>query len=636
MCGFAGIYSGSINNSLLNKDLLSLMGDRIAHRGPDDSGVWMNESLDVGFVHRRLSILDLSSNGHQPMHSKSGRYTIAFNGEIYNHLELREELTGVNWISSSDTETLLAAFDSYGINKALRKSRGMFAFTLWDNENRQLILGRDRFGEKPLYYGWQNNVFLFGSELKSLRVHPSFINEIDTHSLSNFIQTGFVTKSKSIYKNMAKLEPGSILVLDTKTNKISIDKFWNLENVILSGVSSPFKGTPDEAATYFEKLLNDVLKEQMLSDVPLGAFLSGGVDSSAIVSLMQKQSNSKIKTFTIGFDDKNYNEAEFAHQVAAHIGTDHTELYLTAEDALNTIPLLPEIYDEPFADTSQIPTYLVAKLARQKVTVALSGDAGDELFCGYNRYMIAGKYWKMINQTPRFLREITRQVATSIKPSFYDAFLSCFSDRTNIGNLVYKGTNLLISKDIEELYVKLLKQDVEADICLNKTYPLLFDLPMPLRQLPLIERLMGYDLLNYLVDDILVKVDRAAMAVSLETRVPFLDHRIVEFAWSLPLSYKNKKGVSKKVLRDVLYRNIPKSLIERPKAGFGIPIDEWLRGPLKDWASDLLNEQELNEISFFNVSVIHRVWTEHQNYKKNHGKILWNILMFMAWYKNQK
>jgi asparagine synthase (glutamine-hydrolysing) len=635
MCGFAGIFASNLGQRLITQNILENMGSKILHRGPDDGGCWINETNELGLVHRRLSILDLSPNGHQPMHSNSGIYTIAFNGEIYNHLELRNQLKNINWRGTSDTETLLEAFDNWGVEKTLSLSRGMFAFALWNKKTKELILARDRFGEKPLYYGWCNNTFLFGSELKSLKTHPSFINEVDSQSLSNFIYTGFITQSKSIYKNISKLDPGSILTLNSSNNSCKISKYWDSESLIMSSTSNIFKGTEIEASQLLEDLLVNVLSEQMMADVPLGAFLSGGVDSSLIVALMQRQSSSKIKTFTIGFDDKKYNEAIYAKDVANYLKTDHTEVYLSSKDALETVPLLPELYDEPFADSSQIPTYLVSKVTKEKVTVSLSGDAGDELFCGYNRYIAAEKYWSAISKTPNLLRKSLYKILTNINPIVYDKLLGSLTNNKQIGNLIHKGSEILISADIEDLYSKLISQNNLTDNIMKSELKLSINHSSKFDKLSVVERMMAYDLINYLPDDILVKVDRAAMHTSLETRVPFLDHRVVNFAWSLPIDYKYKNGTSKKILRNILYKHVPKNLIERPKMGFGVPLDYWLRNALKDWGENLLMNKNIDHDAFFNTKALNKLWLEHQKGKKNNGKKLWNILMFLAWYEYQ-
>jgi asparagine synthase (glutamine-hydrolysing) len=652
MCGIAGIFSGvaDTNQNQLRHNATQ-MADAILHRGPDDGDVWIDDASKLALAHRRLSIVDLSAAGHQPMHSACGDYVFVFNGEIYNHLALRKELEvlGVvqSWRGHSDTETVLAGISYWGVKATIQKCIGMFAFALWDKKNRTLTLGRDRLGEKPLYYGWQGdaNVFLFGSELKALKAHPAFNATINRNALALFMRHSYIPAPYSIWQNIYKLQPGCLLTLSNHQKEPVIDSYWSGKQVVENSLNSPFTGTPEQAVSKLEAILHDAISQQMLADVPLGAFLSGGVDSSTIVALMQAQSNQPVRTFSIGFNEAQYNEAEHAKAVAKHLGTQHTELYVTADDALNVIPNLPFLYDEPFSDCSQIPTFLLAKMARQHVTVALSGDAGDELFCGYNRYLIASKIWNKLSHLPVGLRRVISNGLTSISPNTWDCIASplmgILPERfslKNFGDKLYKGAGVLSSQTSTDVYLNLVSHWHDpARLVLNSTEPktVLTTPDIQPKTVTDVERMMALDMLTYLPDDILTKVDRAAMGVSLETRVPFLDHRVVEFAWQLPLEYKFRSGVGKWTLRQVLYRHVPKDLIERPKMGFGVPIDDWLRGPLRDWAESLLDENRLKSEGFFNVEMVRQKWDEHLSKKRNWQYHLWDVLMFQAWLQEQ-
>jgi asparagine synthase (glutamine-hydrolysing) len=655
MCGFTGYLSASIPPNVLG--LLQHMGDTLAHRGPDDSGIWHDNQAGIGLVHRRLSIIDLSPAGHQPMLSGSGRYVFAFNGEIYNHLCLREELDkstsspslskgGINWRGHSDTETLLAGFDAWGIEATVKKAIGMFAFAVWDKQTRQLTLGRDRLGEKPLYYGWQGQgeqeVFLFGSELKALRMHPCFENSINRGALSLQLRHNYIPAPYSIYNGIAKLRQGCLLTVSLPQREVKEQIYWSALQVAESGVAQPFSGTAGQAVDKLETLLKSAVQQQMMADVPLGAFLSGGVDSSLVVALMQAHSAQPVKTFTIGFNENGYNEAGYAKAVAKHLGTDHTELYVTAEQAMAVIPRLPTLYDEPFSDSSQIPTFLVSQLAKQHVSVSLSGDAGDELFCGYNRYVMTAQLWQKIALLPISLRRLAAKGLLAVSPDNWNSFtrllpLAKSSRSINIGDKLHKGATVLTSNDNNELYAHFITHwpDSESLVIGGLLLPTLATELPGLTGLSAIERMMALDCMTYLPDDILVKVDRAAMGVSLETRVPFLDHRVVEFAWQLPQSLKLREGQSKWALRQVLYRHVPMALIERPKMGFGVPIDDWLRGPLRDWAEMLLDETRLRNEGFFHPAPIRQKWHEHLSGQRNWQYHLWDILMFQAWLEDQ-
>lgn len=647
MCGLTGYLGHGIWSSAEHgPNTLGRMADAIITRGPDDFGYWSDESAGIGLAHRRLSIVDLSPAGHQPMQSASGRYTIAFNGEIYNHLELRTELeqcgSSYYWRGHSDTETLLAGFDTWGVVATIERCVGMFAFALWDRDAKTLTLARDRLGEKPLYYGWQgtgeNAVFVFGSELKALKAHPEFLSLVNRDSLCLLLRHNYIPAPYSIYQGIHKLLPGTVLTVSLSKREPVISNYWSLADTATTArTKQSYRNCPLQAVDDLESLLKTVIRQQMVADVPLGAFLSGGIDSSAVVALMQSQSAKAVKTFTIGFDEEGYNEAEHAKAVAQHLGTDHTEMYVSPQQAMAVIPMLPTLYDEPFSDSSQIPTFLVSQLARQHVTVSLSGDAGDELFCGYNRYLVASAMWKKLSALPLSLRKLIAQSITALSPKTWNrlgATLPSTFAGMNFGDRLHKGASVLGSTSVDALYMGLVSHWSDpAAIVLGGSEPatMLTGHAPHLTGFSSVERMMALDMLTYLPDDILAKVDRAAMGVSLETRVPFLDHRIVEFAWGLPFDVKLKDGVSKWALRQVLYRHVPQSLIDRPKMGFGIPLDRWLRGPLRDWAESLLDERRLLQEGYFRPALVRKKWEEHLSGQRNWAYHLWDVLMFQAW-----
>lgn len=641
MCGITGLLS----YQTVSPDHLSNMVNAMPHRGPDDFGTWYDNNTGISLVHRRLAIVDLSPAGHQPMHSAHEHYVIAFNGEIYNHNKLRTELEKVNlaprWRGHSDTETLLAAFEAWGIEATLQRCIGMFAIALWNKKTRTLALIRDRLGEKPLYYGWQGDTFLFGSELKALKAHPAFRTAIDRDALCLYMRHHYIPAPYSIYQGIHKLLPGTWLQVSLTQREPNIKTYWSGTDISRQGKQNPFTGSPDDAVNALENLLKDAIGQQMMADVPLGTFLSGGIDSSTVVALMQAQSTQPIKTFSIGFYEKLYNEAAHAKTVAQHLGTDHTALYVTPDECMQVIPSLPTLYDEPFSDSSQIPTFLVSKLARKHVTVSLSGDAGDELFAGYNRYQLTANTWGKLSRIPRPLRQWVAKAITSVSPSSWNSiattlkyFIPAFGQWANMGEKLHKGAGVMTSHSAADLYLGMVSGwQNPAEVIIGGTEPPTFltrHLP-DLSHLNTIERMMVLDLLTYLPDDILCKVDRAAMGVSLESRVPFLDHRVVELAWQLPLEYKLREGQTKWVLRQVLYRHVPKELIERPKMGFGVPIDSWLRGSLRDWAEDLLNESRLRQDGYFNPTPIRQKWKEHLSGQRNWQHHLWDVLIFNQW-----
>lgn len=647
MCGISGYLSISpgLPRASEGEAVLHRMGQAIAHRGPDDSGVWIDADSGVGLVQRRLSIIDLSPAGHQPMRSASGRYVAVFNGEIYNYADLRRDLERQRgaqaWRGHSDTEVLLAGFDAWGVVPTLERCIGMFAFALWDRATRTLTLGRDRLGEKPLYYGWQGNTLLFGSELKALKAHPAFRAGVNRDAVALLMRHNYIPAPHSIYEGIAKLPPGCLLTVSAHRRDATPQPYWSAWQAVAASKAQPFAGSAAEAVTALEALLMSAVRQQMVADVPLGAFLSGGIDSSTVVALMQAQSGRPVRTFSIGFEEDQYNEAQHAMAVARHLGTDHTEMYVSAQDALDVIPLLPAMYDEPFADSSQVPTHLVSRIARQHVTVSLSGDAGDELFCGYNRYVLGDRLWRRLSRLPVALRRGVAAVLRSASPKTLNALIRPVQGLlpvrhrlTNWGDKIHKGAEVLAYPTSAELYHRLVSHwNDPSALVLGASEPAtaLTDPSGRPGGLSDVEQMMAADLVSYLPDDILCKVDRAAMSVSLETRVPFLDHRVVEFAWRLPQTYKLRDGVSKWVLRQVLHKHVPPALIDRPKMGFGVPIDHWLRGPLKEWAATLLDESRLRREGYFDPRPIRQYWDEHQSGRRNWQYHLWDVLTFQAW-----
>ncbi len=652
LCGITGLfYLNGMDQDFL-REVTTRMAETLHHRGPDASGVWVDSNAGIALGHRRLSILDTSPEGHQPMVSACGRYVIAFNGEVYNFRTLRSELESKGqapqFRGHSDTEVMLAAISAWGLRRALAEFVGMFAFALWDRQERCLHLVRDRVGIKPLYYGWAGRAFVFGSELKAVKAHPDFAGEINRDALALYFRDNCIPSPYSIYDCVFKLQAGHFLTIreamawESQTAPLKSEAYWSASEIWTRGAGNQWKGTEDEAADALESLLRDAIELRMISDVPLGAFLSGGIDSSTVVALMQSVSSRPVKTFTIGFHDDFYNEARHAKRVARHLGTDHRELYITDDDAREVIPSIPQMYDEPFADSSQIPTFLLSKLARQEVTVALSGDGGDELFSGYSKYYSAVKFWqfqkwlpplaksmlvRVVRKTPDYVLDAVgfplNPIISSMgfRPGIIGDRLHRFADRMSGDSFMsfYQAfTSLLIAPTEHVLGSK------EAQIATFSSLNL--DAKLDSYQL------MSYvDFVSYLPDDILVKVDRASMAVGLEARVPVLDHRVVEFAAGIPSGSKWRDGKGKWLLRQVLKRYVPETLTDRPKTGFQVPVESWLRGPLRNWAEDLLDKKKMASQGYLAEQRVQDKWAEHLSGSRNWSSYLWAVLMFQSW-----
>lgn len=648
MCGLTGFWDPSARFEKANAiELLSTMAESIKSRGPDGQGEWYDQSTGLGLAHRRLAIVDLSSAGHQPMHSYSERSVIAYNGEIYNSNDIRRELksVGIRFHGNSDTEVLLEGCEYWGVEVMIKKCIGMFAFAFWDRKLRRLTLVRDRLGVKPLYWGKCNGIWFFSSQPKSIIANPNFDVNVNRNVMARFVQHAYIASPDSIYQNLEQLRPGHLVHIEANGD-ISVNRYWNLPAIATAKVKKGTTATYSQLVDELETLLSDSVERRMVSDVPLGAFLSGGIDSSVIAALMQANSNQKIRTFSIGFHEQGFNEAKYAAEVARYIGTDHTEMYVSHQQVLDLVPRIAESYDEPFGDSSQLPTQMLCALTKNEVTVALSGDGGDELFAGYNRYLVSERLRNGYENWPRSFRKCSARILRSTKPSTWDKIgriIPSSRRPSMLGDKLHKLASVIDLDDFEHVYPALLQYWQQG----SGTDQIPFDSPIVqganLVDMPIgwsegyeavldpLMRMQLMDMLSYLPDDILTKVDRASMDVGLEVRVPILDHRIVEFSWRLPHSAKLVNGKGKRILRDVLNRYVPSHLIERPKMGFGVPLDIWLRGPLRDWAEDLLDPANLREDNMFEVELIRRRWAEHLSGKRNWQSSLWNILMAQTW-----
>lgn len=635
IAGFLGVVAGGTPDAAV-----ALMTDAIAHRGPDADGAWCDPDAGIALGHRRLSIIDLSPLGAQPMASASGRYVIAFNGEAYNYAPIRAELDalGYHFKGHSDTEVLLAGFDRWGIEASIPRFAGMFAMAIWDRQERSLWLVRDRLGEKPLFYGKVGQTWLFGSELKALRAFPGFQASVDLQSVSQFLRHGYIQAPRSIYAGIGKVRPGTMVEIRTGHEPREV-VYWSAANAARAGLADPMVGSADEIATALDAALRPVVKDEMMADVPLGAFLSGGIDSSLIVALMQAQSSRPVRTFTIGFDDPKFNEAGFAKEVATHLGTDHTELMVRGDDALEFVTRLPELYDEPMADSSQLPTLLVSRMTRKHVTVALSGDGGDELFGGYSWHRGRGTADRLAGMAPLPIRRMAGSLLRQIPDPAPDMLVRMITDGSRaIGDrpanaLTRLGAMLATTSEQSKYLSALAQSERPADLLRPELRaqagsgklggPWLGD------DLPFLSRML-FDAISYMPDDILVKVDRAAMAFSLETRAPLLDHRIFEFAWRVPYASKVADGAGKQPLRNLLFRYVPRNLVERPKRGFAVPLASWLRGPLRPWAEELLSVESIAAVGVLDATRVRRLWSQHVDGLANHGDRLWSVLSLVA------
>jgi asparagine synthase (glutamine-hydrolysing) len=631
MCGLTG-FLGTPQSADALRSTVRAMSDAIVHRGPDDSGDFLDERHGLAFGFRRLAIVDLSEAGHQPMTSAKGRYVMVFNGEVYNYEDIRRELRDAGrapqFRGHSDTEVMLAAIEAWGLEASVKRFVGMFGFALWDRTERVLHLVRDRMGVKPMYYGFAGPTFLFGSELKALRRHPHFDTTIDRDAVAAYLRYLYVPAPLSIYAGIRKQMPGTIVTLRAGSRDVTTRTYWSAAEAADHGTAHRFTGTEAEACDALDTLLRDAVALRMMADVPLGVFLSGGVDSSLVTALMQAQASQPVKTFTIGFAEGAYNEAEFASAIARHLGTAHTELYVTPADAMNVIPSLPSMYDEPFADSSQIPTYLVSKMARQHVTVSLSGEGGDEVFGGYRRYFEGQRLLRTFGRVPAPLRRLLGRGLSAVPPAAWAPLFRLLPKRMRepqAGAQMQKLGRVLAARELSDLYSELMGH-------WRNVVPSTSDTALPPSHLAdPIERMMYLDQVSYLPDDILAKVDRASMAASLEAREPLLDHRIIEFAWTLPLSMKVRGRQGKYILRRILDRYVPRELIDRPKMGFKVPIQSWMTGPLRGWAEELLSERKLAEHGLLDVGQVRKVWSDTLAGRTHQPDHLWAVLMLQAW-----
>ncbi len=648
MCGITGFIENAVHlGEAPLRDRVRRMAETLRHRGPDGSGEWVDPQAGIALGHRRLAIIDLTPAGAQPMRSACGRFVMTYNGEVYNFRELRLELEsmGHEFRGQSDTEVVLAAFAAWGIESALRRLNGMFALALWDKQTRTLTLARDRVGKKPLYYGWGGQTFLFGSELKALRSHPSFVPELDLDALGLFLQYSWIPAPYCIYKHLYKLLPGTYLTIapQSQPGDAAPKAYWSAHDVVSSGERAPLVRSIDEAADILHASLTQAVTRRMVADVPLGALLSGGVDSSLVVALMQGASHQPVKTFTVGFTEASFNEADHAQAVARHLGTDHTELYVTPEDGLRVIPDLPAIYDEPFADPSQVPTCLISALTRQHVTVALSGDGGDELFAGYKRYRSSATYGRVLRWFPQLVKE----GAAALLRTFDSARWALADAQVGLDHAqrvepaqpgsfenLERIANRMVAKDPQDLLARHHARCRTPRKFVPAAAPLSTLLTDPSRRPSFSDPVIGMrflDFSEYLPDGVLVKVDRASMATGLEVRCPFLDSQVVELAWRLPKTMLMDRSGGKRILREVLSQYVPRQLFERPKTGFGAPVGDWLRGPLREWAEDLLDEKHLHDQGLFHAQAVRLTWQQHVTGFRNQADLLWSLLMFQAW-----
>ena len=642
MCGIATLFEFETQSSASDLErAVSRMTDTMVHRGPDGSGIWVDADTGIALGHRRLAIVDLSPTGHQPMTSVCDRFVISYNGEIYNAIELRDDLEakGARFRGHSDTEVLLEGCAHWGVRATAEKLIGMFAFCLWDRRDRTLWLVRDRVGIKPLYWTMPSkNKLIAASELRALRAHPDCPKGLDPNAIATFLQHNYIPDELCIYQGVNKLLPGHILRIGDRHREPQLESYWTMEAVVSNGRSTPFDGTDEEALDVLESMLSDAVERRMISHVPLGAFLSGGIDSSIVVALMQANSTRPIRTFSIGFEEEGYNEATHAMEVATHLHTDHTELYVSPSEAQAVIPKLPSLYDEPFSDSSQIPTYLVSAMTRDHVTVALSGDGGDELFAGYNRYFDARKFDKLKSLLPGPMGAVASHCLRAVPASVWDTL---FGKRTSLGSPSTMGDRIgklanVLHMDRDQFYEHIMSHWVEADEIVPKgnAASTVFQSSELKTRIPnFTQRMQFIDSVTYLPGDILTKVDRASMGVSLEARVPLLDHRVVEFAWRLPNRLKIRNGDGKWLLRQLLYKHVPSHLVDRPKMGFGVPIDAWLRGPLKEWAEDMLSPDRLKRTGLVRSQPVQEKWHEHIAGKQNWHYLLWDILMLECWHE---
>jgi asparagine synthase (glutamine-hydrolysing) len=639
MCGIAGFIADPKHRQSVDQieKIARAMDLSLQHRGPDDHDVWLDRDAGAALVHRRLSIVDLSDAGHQPMHSADGRHVIVYNGEVYSHTAIRAEIeaTGHKFRGYSDTEVILESIARVGIEATVNRLIGMFALAVWDRKTRTLTLVRDRLGIKPIYWAKFAGLFMFGSELKALRQHPGWTPRLRPQAVATFLRHNYIPAPDSIYDGVYKLQPGTILTLPYGGEPL-IKSFWDARQIALAGTRDLLTEDDTALTDRLEALLTDAIGRRMIADVPLGAFLSGGIDSSTVVALMRAANSGPVKTFSIGFEQAGFNEAPHAAAIAKHLDTEHTELTVTSQEALDVIPKLADMFDEPFADSSQIPTHLVSAMTRKYVTVALSGDGGDELFSGYNRYQLTKSFWGALSLVPGPVRKAVARSLTSLRTERWDGLFQRLPRKVSppqAGDKIYKLASILNLGSSDELYRRLISHWTPLEVApgVTELNSILWDetvrkdFPDPL------DRMQFLDTVTYLPDDILTKVDRASMSIALEARVPLLDHRVVEFAWRLPHSAKIRGGTTKWLLRQVLYRHVPKELVDRPKMGFGVPLAEWLRGPLRDWAETLLAHKRLGETDFLNAELIRRHWDEHLSGKRNWQYLLWDVLMFEAW-----